>query len=84
MCTIALQQCGTAAYFLLHMDFRPKCFLLLVSCLGHVNLLSKYGFLLCVVIKVIKYYEISEELTVSVFRVTKLFKVGAEVMWQKV
>lgn len=63
------------------MDVSPSCILLLVSCLGNVNLLFKCGFLCCLVIK---YSDISDELTISVIRVSELVEVGAEVMWLKV
>jgi len=63
------------------MDVSPSCFLLLVSCLGNVILLCKCGFLCCLVIK---YSDISDELTVSIFRVSELVEVGAEFMWLKV
>jgi len=52
-----------------------------MSCLGNVNLLCKGGFLCCLVIK---YSDISDELTISIFRVSELVEVGSEVMWLKV
>jgi len=50
-----------------------------VSCLGIVNLLCKCGFLCCLVIK---YYDISDELTNLCFQVSELVEVGAEVVFE--